>query len=238
MIKIYPTLVFPNTQLYEMWKRGEYVPYTHEELIELVAKIKTIVPPYVRIMRIQRDVPISEIVAGLKIGNFRQVVQEYMRKHRLKCRCIRCREIGHYILKKRKIPPFEDARLTITRYEASEGIEVFLAYEDTVRDIIYGFLRLRIPSPKAHRKEIDNKSAIVRELHVYGPQIPVGVKHEKYWQHKGIGRKLLKVAERIALEEYDKCKMFIISGVGVREYYRKLGYRKYPSSFYMYKRLK
>lgn len=237
MLKIYPTLVMPGTVLYTMWKRGEYKPYTDEELIELIAKIKNIIPPYVRIMRIQRDVPLSAVAAGLKIGNFREVVKRYMKEKGVKCRCIRCREAGRYIIEKGAIPSERNLKIVRYFYDASEGIEAFISLEDPMLDIIYGFIRVRKPSPRAHRPEIDEKSAIVRELHVYGPQIPLGRHSEIWWQHRGLGKRLLKEAERITVEEFDASKLFIISGIGVREYYRKLGYRKYRGSFYMYKRL-
>ena len=105
------------------------------------------------------------------------------------------------------------------------------------KDILIGFLRLRIPSSEAQRWEVKPRTAIVRELHVYGPQVPIGDREEMAWQHKGYGRRLLMEAERIALEEYDARRMLIISGIGVRDYYRRLGYRRHPHSTYMLKKL-
>lgn len=237
MLKIYPTLVIPGTKLYEMWKRGEYQPYSDEELIELIAKIKRMVPEYVRIMRVQRDIPVKYVAAGLKIGNLREVVARYMKARGWRCRCIRCREIGHYILKTGEIPLPEDSEIVYKRldYSASGGHEVFLSVEERRRDLIIGFLRLRIPSAAAHRWEVNERTAIIRELHVYGPQVPVGEKNLFWWQHKGFGRRLLKWAEEIAVDEFDCKKMLIISGIGVREYYRKFGYKKHKNSFYMVK---
>lgn len=237
MLKIYPTLVMPGTELFEMWKKGEYMPYALEELIELIIRVKSIVPPYMRIIRIQRDVPISAIAAGLKIGNFRQVIKEYMERRGIKCRCLRCREAGRYLLYKGEIPSPKNAKITKMYYNASGGIEVFISVEDPHLDIVFGFLRLRIPSENAHRWEVDERTAIIRELHVYSPQVPVGDKHSIWWQHKGFGKMLINEAESIALDEFDKNKILVISGVGVREYYRRLGYRKLKGSFYMYKKL-
>ncbi len=235
MLKIYPTLVIPGTTLFNLWKKGVYRSYDQETWIELIAKIKTLVPKYVRIMRVQRDLPLYHIVDGPRIGNLRQVVKEYMAKKGLKCRCIRCREVGHYFLKTGFKP---SGRLKMEKliYEASMGTEIFLSFIDNA-DLIYGFLRLRIPSENAHRWEVDEKTAIVRELHVYGPQIPVGERNSEFWQHRGLGKKLLLEAEKIAREEFDKKKMLIISGVGAREYYRRLGYRRHRRSFYMVKKL-
>ncbi len=239
-LKIYPTFVVPGTELYEMWRRGEYRSYDMETWIELLSKIMNIVPRWVRVMRFGRDIPLHWIVDGPKIGNMRQVVLDRMLRRGLKCVEIRCREIGHKILEKGDV--IKPRRLRINRidYEASMGHEVFLEVIDD-EDNLYGLLRLRIPSPYAHRFEVKyGRTALIRELHVYGPQVPVGeeVMHEYWWQHRGIGRVLLSRAEKIAYEEFNAYRMFIISGVGVREYYRSLGYRKYRTSFYMFKNLK
>ena len=238
MIKIYPTIIVPGTKLYEMWRKGEYKPYSLEELIKLIAKVKTLVPRFIRIMRIQRDIPVNFIAAGLKIGNLRQKIKEYMAKRGMKCNCIRCREIGHKLLRNEINMDKFKVKMNKFKYYASEGIEIFLTFDEMHNDLLIALLRLRIPSSKSYRPEFDSKSAIVRELHVFGPVVPLGLRYQDRWQHKGFGRRLLMEAERIALEEYDIRKMFIISGIGVREYYRKYGYRKYKKAFYMYKKLK
>ena len=237
MLKIYPTLVIPGTRLYEMWRKGEYKAYDDVTLVDLIAKMKALVPKYVRIMRIQRDIPIEYVAAGCKIGNLRQVVRQYMLRKGMKCKCIRCREVGHKMLREGKVPDPDNIKMTRIEYTASDGIEIFLSFEDIRNEILVGFLRLRIPSTDSIRKEIDEKSSIVRELHVYGPSIPVGERNTGGWQHRGYGRQLLHEAERISYEEFDKKRIFVISGIGVRDYYRRLGYRKYPCSFYMYKNL-
>jgi elongator complex protein 3 len=144
----------------------------------------------------------------------------------LKCRWIRCRQAGHLQAKKGLKPNPAYIRLTVNRYEASEGVEVFLAYEDVVQDILVGWLRLRIPSERAHRPEVKGRTAIVRELHVSGPMVPRGLKLEEGWQHKGYGRSLMAEAERLAREEYDVRKLLVNSALGVKEYYFKLGYRR------------
>jgi elongator complex protein 3 len=117
------------------------------------------------------------------------------------------------------------------------GEEVFLAAEDPENNVLVGLIRMRVPSLHAHLWEIDGRTAIIRELHVYGPEVPVGGYDEEAWQHKGWGSKLLREAERIALEEYDETKMLILSGVGAREYYRKHGYTRLKNSPYMAKNL-
>ncbi len=231
-LKIYPTLVLENTELYNMYLRKEFTPYTLEETIELLAKVKAIVPPYVRIYRIQRDIPSGRIAAGVKKGNLRELVQWRMKELGLKCRCIRCREVGRYLLKGGEI---SDLKPTFKRYqyEASGGVEFFLSIEDTTKDVLLAFLRLRIPSPDAPAPLRD--SAIVRELHVYGPLVPVGERAlPEGAQHRGLGRRLMDKAEETVLEQ-GISKIYVISGIGVREYYRKLGYKRWR--YYMLKNL-
>ncbi len=237
MLKIYPTLVIPGTKLYEMWKRGEYKALTDEEIVEFGIKVFSILPRWIRVMRFQRDIPVHHIAAGPRKGNLRQIIELELRKRGIRSLEIRFREVGLNLLKYGETPNPKDIKLVRETYEASGGIEEFLCYEDPIRNLLIGFIRLRIPSEKAHRWEIDSRTAIIRELHVYGLQVPIGEKWNLSWQHKGYGRKLLQEAERIAAEEYDIRKMLIISGIGVREYYRKLGYKRHPGSTYMYKYL-
>jgi len=237
MLKIYPTIVVKGTKLYDMWLRGDYKPMTTGDAIEFLVKILPKIPRWVRIQRIQRDIPVNVVEAGVDKGHLRQLVHWELERRGLKCSCIRCREVGHVMLKKGLVPKLENIRLLKISYEASGGIEIFLSFEDVVQDILIGFLRLRIPSDRAHRREVNSKTAIIRELHVYGPQLPVGLKPVIEWQHRGWGTKLLAEAERVALEEYDRSRMLVLSGIGVRDYYRRFGYRRLPNSPYMHKRL-
>ncbi|AXV37044.1 MAG: tRNA uridine(34) 5-carboxymethylaminomethyl modification radical SAM/GNAT enzyme Elp3 [Methanobacterium sp. BRmetb2] len=235
MLKIYPCLVTKGSKLYEMWKKGEYSPYTTEEAVDLIVEIKKILPKWVRTMRIQRDIPSPLIEAGVKKSNLGELVYNKIQEHGISCKCIRCREVGHKAIHG-TIPQIEHVKIVKEEYKAGEGREIFLSFEDIKSNILIGFLRLRIPSDKAHRREIDDKTALVRELHVYGPMIPLGKKVEDMWQHKGFGEELLAEAERISLESFDKKKILINSGIGVRNYYRKFGYElKGP---YMSKSLK
>ncbi len=217
MLKIYPTLVVEGTALFQQLKMGKYRPYDTEELIEILCKFKSRVPPWLRIMRIQREIPREEIAEGTRAGNLRQLVLDEMARRNLSCRCIRCREVGHNS-KISNNPQFK--RMD---YGSSGGQEIFLSFEDG--DILFGFLRLRIPSGSEHRPEIASRNcALVRELHVYGTVVPVGEKARiDSTQHKGIGSRLLSEAESIA-KEYSKSKLVIISAAGTKEYYRKRGY--------------
>lgn len=215
-LKIYPTLVIPETELHEMWQRGEYEPLTYEEGFELLAKLKSIVPPYVRIKRIMRDISEHEAVAGARKTNLRQLLKEKTRKH--ECRCIRCREVG---LKGRKP---ERIDMLTQEYESSGGMEFFISFEDLKNKMLVAFLRLRTD---------DSDIAKIRELHVYGQMVPLS-NDEKGFQHRGFGKALMQKAEEIA-KENGKKSIHVTSGVGARNYYRKLGYEL--EGFYMAKRL-
>lgn len=223
-VKIYPTLVLPGTRLYELWKTGLYKPYNDEELVELLTKWLELTPPYVRIQRIQREIPLRLAVAGNSIPNLREVVEERLKMRGSRCRCIRCREYGHRLLKDRVHARPEDGKMVVRRYDASGGLEYFISYEDPLKDVLFGFLRLRLPS-MVLRPEL-KEAAIVRELHVCGRMIPVGGSPENSSaQHLGIGSLLLKEAERISAEELGTRKIIVISGVGVRRYYYRHGYK-------------
>ena len=226
MLKIYPTLVLEGTELYKWWKSGVYKPYSTDESSELIELVKAnFIPKWVRIMRVQRDIPVFEIAAGVKKSNLREIVQIRLSKHGLSCRCIRCREIGHKMIKgkiKKAIKP----ELTVTTYTASKGVEYFISVEDINNDAIIGFIRLRKPSKEAWRPEITSyETFMIRELHVYGEALPLGLRLKSSWQHKGIGSILLKKAEEIAMEKGAE-KIVVISGIGVREYYYKHGYSR------------
>jgi elongator complex protein 3 len=273
MLKIYPTVVLKNSQLYRMWKNGLYKPLSDEQFERLILKIKNeIIPPYVRISRLVRDVPTSSIIAGPIVSNLRQMIIP-----KSKCQCIRCREVrAGYNIKERIV-------LDRIDYDASDGKEIFLQYVSPDRPArgrgtrpgkkLFALLRLRIPSFICHpelvsgsqemlKKNIDPEtssgrhgymsvqnnnlrkllpvlynSAIIREVHTYGKMAKINSKDKKSLpaslrealqtgpQHIGLGKKLIKEAEKIAKKEFGLSKISVISGVGVRNYYRKLGYR-------------
>jgi len=212
MLKIYPCMVLKGTKLFNLWEKGKYKPLTTKKAAELIVEFKKYVPEYLRIQRIQRDIPSFMTEAGVDKTNLRQYIHELMEKKGVKCKCIRCREIKNQKIKKiiiRKI-----------RYKASEGVEYFISAESENK--IVGFCRLRFPS-QSLRKEITKNSALIRELHVFGPAVGLGKKGMV--QHKGVGKMLLREAENIS-KKNKKEKIVIISGVGVRPYYKKLGYKK------------
>lgn len=235
-IKIYPCQVLPGSELVKLYKKGMYEPYSLDELTELLIKMKLSVPHYCRIMRIMREIPPKYMIAGTKRIDLRKVLAEELKKQNKKCRCIRCREIGFALRDHPKTEIDNNLTLKQYKYQASQGKEFFLELVNK-NDIIYALCRLRINK---------DKTAFVRELHVYGPQLKIGAKANiKFIQHAGLGAQLMKEAEKIARAE--GCRIInVISGVGVREYYRKLGYalenRASPSGdavqgFYMAKEL-
>lgn len=212
MLKIYPCIVLRGTKLHELYKQKKYKPLTEKEAIKIISELKRNIPKYVRIMRIQRDIPEKNIEAGIKKTNLRQELNH------VKCNCIRCREAG----RNKKIEKIE---LVVYEYKAQKSKEFFISFEDVKNNVLIGFARLRFPH-KSLRKEITDKTALIRELHVYSPQVEIGKKAKvSELQHKGYGKQLLKKAEEIALKN-NKNKMVVISGIGVREYYYRQGYKK------------
>ena len=225
-LKLYPTLVIRGTGLYELWKTGRYKNYTPEELIELTASILAMVPPWTRIYRIQRDIPMPLVSSGVEHGNLRELVLARMRDLDLPCKDIRMREVGMKQIHESVTP--ENVELVRRDYVANGGLETFLAYEDIQQDILIGLLRLRKASSVAFRPEITEKgpcsASIVRELHVYGTAVAVSNRDPTKFQHQGFGMLLMEEAERISREEHGSKKLLVISGVGTRHYYRKMGY--------------
>ncbi|MFW9770555.1 MAG: tRNA uridine(34) 5-carboxymethylaminomethyl modification radical SAM/GNAT enzyme Elp3 [Candidatus Thorarchaeota archaeon] len=230
MLKIYPCLVIKGTELYNLWKKGLYQPYSDKELVDLIANIKKDIPPYVRIQRIMRDIPAQLIEAGCKKSNLRQLVQKRMNELNIKCSCIRCREFG---IKKRKEfideESYDKVKFYKYHYEASQGEEMFLSYENKDENYLMGYLRLRKPSNFAHRAEInDGKTMLVREIRVVGELVPKDIKPTRgtQIQHRGFGKSLMLQAEKESLEKYDAKKLTVISGIGARDWFYDLGYKK------------
>jgi elongator complex protein 3 len=221
MLKIYPTLVVPGTVLADWAGQGRFEPYPAEEAADIISEFYRHIPPYVRVMRIQRDIPAGRIQSGVKKSNLRELVEERLREKGILAREMRSREIG---LRGRRYEP-EDFTLRHLAYEASGAREHFLSCEND-EGLMAGFLRMRFPK-KSGRKGINPACALVRELHVYGSEVPIsggkrGAGHVAV-QHLGLGAKLLEEAEALAAGA-GKNRMLIISGVGAREYYRKHGY--------------
>jgi len=200
-LKVYPTLVMKGTRLYDLWTKGDYKPLSDKEAVFIISEGLRHVPPYVRVKRVMRDIPTTLVSAGPKHSNLRQLAWQRMKDS---CNCIRCREVG-------RTRDATETSLSIIDYEASGGRECFISFEDFTTGALVGFARLRLC-----------KEAFLRELHVYGRTTPIGDK-PSHWQHKGFGKRLLHEAEELARNNgYGVLK--VLSGVGVRGYYRKQGY--------------
>jgi elongator complex protein 3 len=226
-LKIYPCSLIANTELYDRWLAGEYHPYTEEELVELLADIKPTIPPYTRINRLFRDIPAHHIQAGVKVGNLREVVAQELAARGQRCGCIRCREV-----KRRDVAPHE-VELRYYSYETGLTQEHFLYFETNALHpepgLIAGFLRLSLP----HSREAGSRvfldeiadSAMIREVHVYGPSLSVGKGSTGQVQHTGLGTQLLDAAKRISREAGFK-RISVIAATGTREYYAARGFEQ------------
>lgn len=221
-LKVYPTSVVPYSVLEKQFKAGKYHPYTDTELVEVLLDMKSRIPEFIRLNRIVRDIPEKYISGGCKTPHMRQLLHREMKKRNLTCRCIRCRSV-----KSGTIDP--NAHLKCISYKSSGGTEFFISHVSQDDNVLYGFCRLRIPDASAVNSinVLDEVKgcALVRELHVYGAVNAVNAQEHNMGktQHRGIGKMLMAHAECIALE-HGYTSIAVISGVGVRGYYRKLGY--------------
>jgi elongator complex protein 3 len=222
-LKLYPTMVVTGTELEKWYREERYQPYDFDTMIKLMVDIKSSVLKYVRISRVLRDIPPKFIVAGLK-DSLRDVIKQRMEQQAVECKCIRCREYGHRAQNGWEIG---EPRMVRMDYEASGGREIFLSFEDEA-ETLFGLLRMRIQSKPIARlgQEIKGNLALIRELHVYGPEVSLSQRNPAAAQHKGLGKALLREAERIAGEEFQVRQMVVLSGTGAKEYYRtEFGYR-------------
>ncbi|MCI0394798.1 MAG: tRNA uridine(34) 5-carboxymethylaminomethyl modification radical SAM/GNAT enzyme Elp3 [Chloroflexi bacterium] len=221
-LKIYPCMLLENAELYGYWQRGEYRPYTEEEVIEVLVACKAQVPAYVRINRVIRDIPTTNVVEGFKKANLRQVAQQRLRERGLQCRCIRCREV-----RRQPVNPANLCLLAET-YETDATTEHFLSFEtapDHDQGRLAGFLRLSLPHPDAALPipELAGQ-AMIREVHVYGPAVPIGEESDGEVQHSGLGSRLVQEARCIARAAgYER--IAVISAIGTREYYARHGFQ-------------
>ncbi len=228
-IKIYPTQLLESAELYQYWKRGEYTPYTTEELIQLIADLKTTIPEYCRVNRIIRDIPSIHVVEGNKRTSLRQDVLTELKHRGQSCRCIRCREI-----RTQKVEP-QTLRLDDLVYAPAMAEEHFLSFVSP-DDRIAGYLRLSLPSLDAPRLGMFDLegAALIREVHVYGQSLAVGAEQTGAAQHIGLGTNLIEEAASIARAQ-GFSRMAVIAAVGTRNYYQKRGFER--GELYMVKDL-
>lgn len=232
MMKIYPTLVIEGTGLYSLYKSGEYTPLTDERAAILVAEVMSKAPRWLRLMRVQRDIPAQYIIEGPKHGNLRESAMQYLRQTGSSTLEMRSREFGI----RGGINDDDEISLRRTDYDASGGREVFLEYLGSMSDTLIAYLRLRLPSDDCSMKQFRNgDSAIVRELKVVGRSTPLGMVYERSGQHRGFGSLLMHEAERVCAEEWGLKKLYVMAAIGTREYYHRIGYMTEPP--YVYKNL-
>ncbi|MDI6814607.1 MAG: tRNA uridine(34) 5-carboxymethylaminomethyl modification radical SAM/GNAT enzyme Elp3 [Dehalococcoidales bacterium] len=232
-LKLYPTMVVVGTELEKWYRDGRYQPYDVNTMVNLLVDIKSIVPKYVRISRVLRDIPSKFIVAGCR-DSLRGVIKQRMKQRAIECKCIRCREYGH-----RSQDGWEIGEPGMVRmdYEASGGREIFLSFEDE-NETLFGLLRMRIQSNPITTLGQTTKGnlALIRELHIFGPEVPLSQRNPTAAQHKGLGKALLREAEQIASNEFQVQQMVVLSGTGAKQYYRSVfGYS--PRGDYMVKNL-
>lgn len=234
LLKLYPTLVMPGTELHRLWEEGDYEPMLEDEAVETLARFKSTLPPWVRVSRVERDIPSDLIAAGIKASNLRQLVHRRMTERGARCRCIRCREVGRRGTDRQG--PEEAGReavdpsrleLTEHRYEASGGAEAFLALELRGMDSLVAYARVRRPSASSWRKEL-KKAAVLREVRVLGKALPLGAAPSDApgaleWQHRGLGSRLVAEAEDRS-RDWGACRLAVTAGMGARGYFRTMGY--------------
>ena len=219
-IKIYPNQLLANAELYEYWQRGEFKPYTTQELIDLIADIKPTIPRYCRVNRVIRDIPSTNVVEGNRRTSLRQDIHDEMKRRGTRCECVRCREV------RGKPVHAESLKLEDMIYQAGAAQEHFISYV-TPDDKLAGFIRLSLPdkeSPETGMTDLEG-AALIREVHVYGQSLPVGAEKHGAAQHAGLGTRLVEEAESIAKENGFK-RMAVISAVGTRGYYLERGFER------------
>ena len=219
-LKLYPCQVMPGSELEKMYWDKKYKPYPREKIEKVLVEMLKMVPRYCRVMRVMREIPPEYLVAGTIRIDLRKEIESELRKKRNKLKEIRYREIGFALRDAREVNL--DLKLKITKYKAAKGDEYFLEIINK-DDLLFGLLRLRIV----------NKKAIIREIHVYGQALNLGEKGIVS-QHRGLGKWLMTEAEKIVHKENIK-ELAVISGIGVREYYKKLRYNLKDT--YMIKKL-
>jgi len=230
-LKIYPTVVTKTAEIYKWWKAGKYKPYSEKQLFNLLVKMKQAVPDRVRIIRLIRDIPKESIAAGNIITNLREALQKKLIELNTPCKCIRCREARENII------DLKQAKLSVEKYLAADGTEYFLQFTSNDKIKLFAFLRLRLPKCTRTHGEVRGNcanTAMIREVHTYGKLVPINGNKKGGAQHQGLGTRLTNEAEKIA-KQNGFSKIAVISGVGVRGFYRKLGYRL--SGTYMEKSL-
>jgi elongator complex protein 3 len=228
-IKIYPNQLLENTELYQVWQRSEYHPYSTAQLVQLIADIKTTIPRYCRVNRVIRDIPSTHVVDGNRRTSLRQDIQDELKRRGVACQCVRCREV-----RDRKVD-LQTLKLDDLQYPAGGSQEHFLSFV-TPTDRLAGFLRLSLPSPESPPTGLPDldRAAIIREVHIFGQSLPVGTEEQGAAQHIGLGSRLIQAAQAVA-HSHGYPRLAVISAIGTRRYYQRLGFQH--GQLYMFKEL-
>ncbi len=214
-LKVYPCSLIESAELMRYYQRGDWQPYSHEELLHVLTECFKLTPEYCRLTRVIRDIPSTDIVDGNQLTNFRQLVDRELQRRGERSGDIRAREIRHLRV------GLDDLRLDEVWYPSSCGEEVFLQYITEDRRIA-GFLRLSLPTEPPITPELED-AAMIREVHVYGQALSIGESERGRAQHVGLGTRLIEHAVSIA-KARGYHKLAVISAIGTREYYRKRGF--------------
>ena len=228
-IKIYPNQLLANAELYEYWQRGEFHPYTTDDLVDLIVDIKPTIPRYCRVNRVIRDIPGNNVVEGNTRTSLRQDIQSEMKKRGTHCQCVRCREV------RGKTVELESLRVDDLTYQAGTAEEHFISFI-TPDDGLAGFIRLSLPAKDAAltgMPDLDN-AALIREVHVYGQSLEVGAEKTGAAQHTGLGTRLLEEAEEMARKNGFE-KLAVIAAIGTRQYYLDRGFER--GEYYLVKKI-
>jgi elongator complex protein 3 len=228
-IKIYPNQLLANAELYEYWQRGEFHPYSTEDLVDLIADIKPSIPRYCRVNRVIRDIPGNNVVEGNTRTSLRQDIQSEMKKRGTHCQCVRCREV------RGKVVEAETLHLDDLTYQAGTAEEHFISFV-TPDDGLAGFVRLSLPAKDSALTGMSdlNNAALIREVHVYGQSLAVGAEQTGAAQHLGLGTRLLEEADNVA-RAHGFSRMAVISAIGTRHYYLDRGFER--GEYYLVKKI-
>ena len=225
-MKVYPCQTVPWTIIKKWHSEGKYVPYFDSDpklLIDVVRYSMETCPNWIRLPRVIRDIPCSVYVeGGNNISNMRQLIDKMLEGDGVCSNDIRAREIGRHSKYYNK-----SANYNSYYYRGNGGDDYFIAYESYDTKALFGFIRLRIVDQNKNMTifSILKNRGLIRELHIYGNTTAVSSFAKNGCQHTGIGKGLLKYAERKTMEN-GLYGIVVISGEGVKEYYEKRGYRE------------
>ena len=258
-VKMYPCALISSASLMNHYRNGSWHPYDERTLVDVLARNVLATPAWTRISRMIRDFSAGDIVDGNKKVNLREVV-EAEAERRAAAQGTPSAEIRHREINARSTDAGELTMVELP-YDTTTGREMFLQWV-TKDSAIAGFLRLSLPDAKAVRLAasqceaersdeqmsrdrsderamrvfpIMSDEAMIREVHVYGAVAGIHATSSGA-QHLGLGKRLIERACEIA-RDAGYARINVISAVGTREYYRKLGFARAHDGLYQQKPL-